>query len=110
LGNDDRDLQQAELEAEKELRAKMHRWLGMLAAVLVVVAIGVAIWRLNATLKQSGLGMSLGESLGIGMSSLPWILLVILLGVLFSLGTTRIMMGLDWLARRVLGKPTARGK
>jgi hypothetical protein len=105
VGNDDRDLQQAELEEEKALRAKMHRWLGMLALLLVVVAIIVAIWRLNVSLKQSGLGISLGESLGIGMSSLPWILVIIGLGVIFSLGTTRVMLGLDRLVRWVSGRP-----
>lgn len=102
--SEQRDLEEQELEEERALRARMHRWLGMLAALLVVVAIAVAVWRLNATLQQSGLGISLWDSLGIGMSTLPWVVLIIVLGIVFSLGTTRIMLGLERLWRLITGK------
>lgn len=92
--SNDRELQ-AELEEERILRAKVHRWLGVLATVLVLVAIGVAIWALDRSLKQSGLGYSLWESLGFGFSALPWVLLILGLGVVFSLGTTRTLLLLE---------------
>ena len=110
--SDDRKLQQAELEEERRVRAQVHRWLGTLATVLVVVAIGVAVWTLDRSLKQSGLGISLWESLGMGFSALPWVLLIIGLGVVFSLGTTRTMLLLERVVqavRKTLSKKKAGG-
>jgi len=93
--SNERELRQAELEEERLLRAKVHRWLGVLATVLVLVAVGVAIGTLDRSLKASGLGYSLWESLGFGFSALPWVLLILGLGVVFSLGTTRTLQLLE---------------
>lgn len=94
-----------ELEAERELRAKVHRWLGTLAAVLVVVAIGVALTRMRATTSHLvPEGYSPWEALGIGATTIPWVLLIVLLGVIFSMGTTRLMMLLHWIVDKVKGK------
>lgn len=78
--------------------------------MLTVVAIVVAVWRLNASLAQNqeAVGISLGQSLGIMAGALPWVLLVILLGVLFSLGTTRIFLGVEKLYRFVTGKKVSK--
>lgn len=105
---EDREQELAEQEAERAMRAKVHRWLGMLATLLVVVAVGVAIWRLDASLEESGLGLGLGESLVDSLRwGLPWVAGVILVGVLFSLGTTRIMLGLEKLWGLVRGTKKA---
>lgn len=104
--SDDRQVTKAELEAERRMRAQVHRWMGMSAALLTVVAVGVAIYRLNVTLAQAGadVGISMGESMGIMFGALPWVLLIIALGVAFSMGTTRIMLGLEKLWNLVRGK------
>lgn len=95
--SDDRQVTKAELEAERRMRALVHRWMGMSAALLTFVAVGVAIYRLNVTLAQSGaeVGISLGESMRIMVLALPWVLLLIGLGVVLSMGTSRIMVGLE---------------
>jgi len=95
---------QEELEAERATRAMVHRLMGMGAALLTVVAVIIAYWRLAATLGGSGLEMSFGQAVGIGLSALPWVILVILVGVLFSLGTTRVMLGLEWVWKKIRGK------
>ena len=74
--------------------------------MLVVLAIIVAVWRLNVTLQQSGLGLGFGASLGNAIAwGLPWVIGIILVGVLFSMGTTRIMGLLDKFYRKILGDP-----
>lgn len=104
---DDRDQRplDAELaEEERALRARVHRWFGVAATVLVILAVVVAVWRLNVTLKQSGLGLGFGESLwGAILWGLPWVIGIIVVGVVFSMGTTRIMLLLDRFYRRILG-------
>jgi hypothetical protein len=102
----ERQALEAELEEERKLRARVHRWFGVAATVLVVLAIVVAVWRLNVTLGQSGLGLGFGESLGGAILwGLPWVVGIILVGVLFSMGTTRIMLLLDKFYRKILGDP-----
>ncbi len=102
----ERQALEAELEEERKLRARVHRWFGVAATVLVVLAIIVAVWRLNVTLQQSGLGLGFGASLGNAIAwGLPWVIGIILVGVLFSMGTTRIMGLLDKFYRKILGDP-----
>lgn len=108
--SEDRKLTDPETEEERQMRAKVHRWMGMAATLLTLVAVGVAIYRLNVTLSQNQaeVGITLGESMKIMFSALPWVLLVIALGVLFSMGTTRIMLGLEkvvgWMKGKKVGK------
>jgi FtsH-binding integral membrane protein len=100
--SDDGKLTRPETEEERRVRAQVHRWMGMAATILTVVAVGVAIYRLNAT--QAEVGMPVGEAMRLMLSGLPWVLAIIALGVLFSLGTTRLMMGLERVVRWVRRK------
>lgn len=102
--SEDRDLFRTESEEERKMRAKVHRWMGMSAALLTLVAIAVAVWRLNVSLEQSGLGISLGDSMRDMLGASFWVLVVVAVGVGFSLGTTRLMLGLEKLVRLVRGK------
>ncbi|HWI53040.1 MAG TPA: hypothetical protein VNT01_12950 [Symbiobacteriaceae bacterium] len=104
--SDDRQVTKAELEAERRMRAQVHRWMGMSAALLTIVAVGVAIYRLNVSLAQNGaeLGISMGESMKDMFAALPWVLLIIAVGVVFSMGTSRIMVGLERLWNLIRGK------
>lgn len=81
---------QAETEAERALRARVHRHLGWVATLLVLVAIAVALGRMRTMF-----GVSPWEALGIGATTLPWIIGILVLGVVFSLGTSRMMLGLE---------------
>ncbi len=100
-----RQLTAAELEAaERELRARVHRHMGWLATVLVLIAIVVALWRLNTWIQELGWGYSLWEAMGIGATTVPWVLLILGLGVVFSLGTSRLMLGIEKLAELVRRK------
>ncbi len=93
--------QAAEL-AEKKARAIFHRVLGTLATVLVLVAVVVALWRM-----QTIFGVSAWQALGIGATAIPWIVGVLLLGVVFSMGTTRAMLLVEAVYKRV-GSATTR--
>lgn len=90
-------------EAEREVSARVHRHMGMTATILVLLAVVVALARMRTMF-----GISPWEALGIGSSALPWILGIIGLGVFFSLGTTRIMMGIDWVVRLMRGRKPER--
>lgn len=103
LTDEEKALLAEQLEEERQLRAWMHRMFGVAATVLVLVAIGVAIWRMDAMFGQT-FGISTGEALGIGATTIPWVLLILGLGVLFSMGTTRIAMGIEWVFKRIAGK------
>jgi hypothetical protein len=96
---------EVELQEERELRARVHRHLGMLATILVFVAIGVALYRIPAMFGPlfGEKGISPWEALGIGATAIPWVLGIFALGVIFSLGTTRLMTGLAWIVNRVRG-------
>lgn len=104
--SDGRRLTREEQEEERRQRAAVHRWMGISALVLTLVAVVVAIWRLNVSLAESGaeLGISLGDSMRDMFAALPWVLLVVAVGVVFSLGTTRIMQGAEKLVRLIRGK------
>lgn len=93
----------AELEAERELKARVHRHMGMTAAILAIVAVIVALSRMQAMF-----GISAWEALGIGSTTLPWLLLILGAGVAFSMGTTRLMTGLEWVVRKLTGKKAGR--
>jgi FtsH-binding integral membrane protein len=100
--SDDGKLTGPETEEERRVRAQVHRWMGMGAALLTLVAVGVAIYRLNAT--QAEVGMPVGEAMRVMLSGLPWVLAVIALGVVFSLGTTRLMLGIEKLVKWIRRK------
>jgi hypothetical protein len=104
MADTERERGPAEQELQRKLQARLHAQLGKLATVLVLIAVGVAIWRLDTSLKESGLGYSLWESLGSGASAMPAVLLILGLGVIFSLGTTRIMLLAEKLYHRIRGK------
>jgi uncharacterized membrane protein YidH (DUF202 family) len=89
----------AELEWEREMRAKVHRHLGWVATLLVVVAIGVALSRMQAMF-----GVTAWEALKIGVPAFKWVLLIFGLGILFSMGTTRILMGIEWIIGKIVGR------
>ncbi|HYF91931.1 MAG TPA: hypothetical protein VD969_06770 [Symbiobacteriaceae bacterium] len=93
-------------EEERQHRAAVHRWLGVAALVLTVVAVVVAVWRLNVSLAEHGaeLGITLGDSMRDMLGALVWVLVLVAIGVLLSLGTTRIMPGVEKLVRLVRGK------
>lgn len=86
-------------QAEREVSSRVHRHMGMTATVLVLLAVVVALARMRTMF-----GISPWEALGIGSSALPWILLIIGLGVFFSLGTTRIMFGIERLVGLFRGR------
>jgi len=93
-GSED-DAQALEL-AEKAAKARFHRVTGTLATVLVLVAVVVALWRM-----QTIFGVSAWEALGIGATTLPWIVGVLLLAVVFSMGTTRAMLVVEAIYKRL---------
>lgn len=83
-------------EAVKRLNAKVHRHMGMTAAVLGLVAAGVALYLLS-----SRLGISPWAALADAMPGFFVILVILGLGVLFSLGTSRIAWGVERLVKRI---------
>lgn len=89
----------AERERQRQLNARVHKHMGMTAAILGLGAAAVALVRLPAAF-----GISAWEGLRIGATGLPWVLLVLGLGVLFSLGASRLMMLLTrWFERNQEG-------
>ncbi|HWI66506.1 MAG TPA: hypothetical protein VNT75_32150 [Symbiobacteriaceae bacterium] len=98
-------LTQEELEEERRLKASVHRWLGVLATVLVVVAIGVALYQLSGA--QTVWGMTFGEMMRITLGGWTWVAALLVVGLVFSLGTTRIMLGLEKLVNLIRGKKKA---
>lgn len=91
--------EQEQIERDRQLNARAHRVLGMTATILVVLAILVALARMRTMFQVSP-----WEALGLGASGMPWVLAIIGLGVVFSLGTTRIMGAVAWVVNRVRGK------
>jgi len=94
---------QEQKERERKLNARVHRQLGMTATILVVIAAVVALARMRKMFQVSP-----WEALGLGASGMPWVLLILGLGVAFSLGTTRIMAGaahiFDWVKGKKAGQ------
>jgi hypothetical protein len=95
----ERELLKAQLEAEAKLKAAVHRQLGMIATLLVLVAIGVALWRMEAMF-----GVSAWYALGLGGRAFPWVLLILGLGALFGFSFSWVGLMVDWLAARRLRK------
>lgn len=95
--------QARELAEERELHARAHKHMGMAAAILGLVAVFVALARMRAIF-----GVSPWEALRLGASAMPWVLLILGLGVLFSLGASRMMLGLEWLVKRITGRQVGR--
>ncbi len=91
--------EQEQIERDRQLNARAHRVLGTTATILVVLAILVALARMRTMFQVSP-----WEALGLGASGMPWVLAIIGLGVVFSLGTTRIMGVVAWVVNRVRGK------
>ncbi|HEY3365188.1 MAG TPA: hypothetical protein VGK74_09065 [Symbiobacteriaceae bacterium] len=81
--------------AKKSLEARVHRNMGMAALVLGLVAAGVALARMRTMF-----GVSPWAALGMSSSGMFWVLLILGAGVVFSLGTSRIGRGMEWLAGR----------
>lgn len=86
-------------EAVKRMNARVHRHMGMTAAVLGLVAAGVALWLLS-----SRMGISPWEALGGAMPLFVICLVILGLGVVFSLGTSRIAYGIEKLVERTKKK------
>jgi hypothetical protein len=90
-------------EAVKELNARVHRHMGMTAAVLGLIATGVALWRLSAVMGVSPL-----EALGGAMPLFTICLVILGLGVVFSLGTSRVAWGIEklveWARKKQAGE------
>ncbi|MFZ5813887.1 MAG: hypothetical protein ACOY93_01110 [Bacillota bacterium] len=82
-------------EAVRQLNYKVHRHMGMTAAVLGLIAAGVAFWRLSSVM-----GISPWEALSGAMPLFGLILVILLLGVIFSLGTSRLAWGIEKLIER----------
>jgi hypothetical protein len=103
LTPEERELLKAQLEAEQRLRAAVHRQLGMLAALLCLVAAVVALWRLEVN------GISAWHALKLGGGAYPWVLLILGVGVLFGVATSWVGLVVDWLAVRRIKKEKAGG-
>lgn len=103
LTPEERALLKQQLEAEAKLRAAVHRQLGMIATLLVFVAIGVALWRLEVN------GISAWGALKLGGGAFPWVLLILGLGALFGFAFSWVGLVADWRAARKLKKQTKAG-
>lgn len=86
-------------EAVKRLNAKVHRHMGMTAAVLGLVAAGVALYLLS-----SRMGISPWWALADAMPAFLVVLAILGLGVVFSLGTSRLAWGIELLVKRIKQK------
>jgi hypothetical protein len=91
--------EQLELEAERKLKSRVHRHMGMTAAVLGIVATFVALARM-----RSMFGISPWEALGIGAGAMPWVVAILVAIVLLSMGTSRLLLAVNrisrWLTRK----------
>lgn len=86
-------------ETVRQLNAKVHRHMGMTAAVLGLVAAGVGLWLLS-----SRLGISPWAALKDAMPAFFVVLVILGLGVVFSLGTSRLAWGIERLVKRIRKK------
>lgn len=107
---DDRDsrLEAEELEAERKLRASVHRWMGTIASLLVLAAIGVAFYRITALNGENMVEVGAWQALKASGPLFAIVLVILGLGVLFSMGTTRVMLGLEKLVNRIKGTKAGR--
>lgn|GEM_PF-3343554 len=86
-------------EAVKRMNARVHKHMGMTAAVLGLIAAGVALWRLSAVLGVSPL-----EALGGAMPLFLLCLIILAIGALFSFGTSRVAFAVERLVKRLQKK------
>lgn len=91
--------QEAEREAERELNARMHRYFGVAATVMVVIALVVAMARMKAMFGVSPL-----QALGLGATGLPWVLLILGAGVAFSFGPILVGRMIDSIRAKKAGR------
>lgn len=82
-------------EAEKAFRAKVHRHMGMTAAILGLIAAGVGFWSIGRVF-----GFSPWAALAEAMPLFLICLAILGLGVVFSLGTSRVALGIERLVTR----------
>lgn len=82
-------------EAQRKLHAKVHRQLGTLAAVLGIVAAIVGFWFIGRLF-----GVSPWQALREAMPLFVIVLIILGLGVLFSMGTSRIAYGIERLVKK----------
>lgn len=101
LTPEERELLKAQLAAEAKLKAAVHRQLGMIATLLVLVAVGVALWRMEAMF-----GVSAWEALGLGGGAFLWVLVILGLGAVFGFATSWIGLIGNWMAARRLRRQT----
>ncbi|HLO02288.1 MAG TPA: hypothetical protein VK191_04165 [Symbiobacteriaceae bacterium] len=99
LTPEERDILEAQLAAEAKLKAAVHRQLGMIATLLVFVAIGVALWRM-----QTMFGVSAWYALSLGSGAFSWVLLILGVGAVFGFSFSWIGLVADWNAARRLRK------
>lgn len=99
LTPEEREILKAQLAAEAKLKAAVHRQLGMIATLLVFVAIGVALWRM-----ETMFGVSAWQALKLGGGAFPWVLLILGVGALFGFSFSWIGLIVDWNAARRLRK------
>lgn len=69
-----------ELAAEAAMRAQMHRYMGFTATILVLIAVWVALARMEETFGVSPL-----SALGEGLQVMPFILLILGGGMLAAM-------------------------
>ena len=94
---------QKRLAWEKELNARVHKHMGMSAAILGLVATVVALIRIPKMF-----GVSVGETFGILGMWIPLVFVILAVGALASLGTTRLLIGVDWVVNLFRGNKNAR--
>ncbi|MDB4894084.1 MAG: hypothetical protein JWN15_346 [Firmicutes bacterium] len=100
----DAQLQQR-LQWEKELNARVHKHMGMSAAVLGLVATIVALIRIPAMF-----GVSVGQTFGILGMWIPVVFVILAVGALASVGTTRLLQGVEWVVNLFRGNKKEIGK
>ena len=82
-------------EAERQLRAKVHKHMGMTAAILGVAAAGVGFWWISRVFGVSPLA-ALGEALPL----FTIVLAILGAGVLLSLAVSRLAWWVERASKR----------
>lgn len=82
-------------EADRKLRARVHRHMGMSAAVLGVIAAIVGLWWISKVF-----GVSPWTAVKEAIPLFLIVLVILGLGVVFSLGTSRLAYGIELLVKR----------
>lgn len=94
-----------QLEAERALKAKVHRHLGMTAAVLGILAAGLGLRWISVNFN-----ISPWAALGEAMPLLLIVLVILGIGILGSLGISRLALGIERLAKRKERDPARTGE